>query len=303
MTLPPFPALRAFHAAARHNRFRDAAEDLGVTESAISHQVRRLEAFLHLALFERRGNGLSLTSEGRRYFDEIDPAFRRLEAATEAILGQGRRKRVALTLPSSLAVLWLIPNLPGIETACPGVDLQLVTTSRLANLRREQIDLAIRHGKGDWPDLDSEFLLGETAMPVAAPTYLEETLGVSAKAEAGPELLTRGRLLVNRYHRDEWAEWAAAHCLPTPDTSTALYLEGQEQILEAAERGVGLAIGWRPMADDRLKRGRLVAPFGLPNPADTCYFLCRPKGETPTAAARAVARWLHELAAKKDDLG
>ncbi len=105
MTVPPFPALRAFHVAASHDRFRDAAEALGVTESSISHQVRRLEDFLHLALFERQGNGLTLTPEGQHYFEEVDPALRRIEEATSALIGTARRKRVALTLPPSLAIL------------------------------------------------------------------------------------------------------------------------------------------------------------------------------------------------------
>ncbi len=291
MTLPPFPALRAFHAAARHARFRDAAEALGVTESAISHQVRRLENFLHLALFERHGSGLELTEEGRRYLDEIDPAIRQIEKATDAVLGTSERKRVALTLPPSLAILWLIPNLSSLEADCPGVDLQLVTTARLSNLKREQIDLAIRHGKGGWQDVEAEFLMGESAMPVGAPDCLAKIAGLTPE-----EALSTCRLILNRYHRDEWAEWAAAHGLPPPDITKALALEGQEQVLAVAERGLGLAIGYRPMVDERLERGSLVAPFGLPDAAETCYFLCIPKGETPTAAARAVARWLRRLA-------
>ncbi|MEO1191722.1 MAG: LysR substrate-binding domain-containing protein [Pseudomonadota bacterium] len=302
MTLPPFSALRAFHAAARHSRFRDAAADIGVTESAISHQVRKLEDFLHQQLFERDGKGVTLTSEGQRYFDAVDPAFRRLEAATNAVLGESKRKKVALTLPPSLAVLWLIPNLSSIEEACPGVDLQLVTTARLTNLRREQIDLAIRNGHGTWDGLNAEFLLQESAFPVASPTYLESLLG-EARAEIPcvkpkAELLAKARLIVNRYHGEEWAEWAGAHGLPVPDTSKALMLQGQEQVLEAAERGLGLAIGWRPMIDERLQQCRLLAPFGLPNPRETAYYLCTPADETPTAATRSVARWLHSLAAR-----
>ncbi len=298
MPIPPFPALRAFHAAASHDRFRDAAEALGVTESAISHQVRRLEDFLHLALFERQGSGMVLTPEGQHYFEEIDPALRRIEEATAALVGTVGRKRVALTLPPSLAMLWLIPNLGGLEEACPGVDLQLVTTARLSNLRREQIDLAIRHGGGDWPEVKASFLMRETAMPVASPEAMQKFAGLPPE-----EVLAKSRLIVNRYHKEEWGEWAAAHGFPAPDISHALALEGQEQVLEVAERGLGLAIGWRPMADDRLQRGTLVAPFGLPTPGDTGYYLCHASDVEQTAAARAVARWLKHLAERPLDVG
>ncbi|MEQ8651020.1 MAG: LysR substrate-binding domain-containing protein [Kiloniellales bacterium] len=291
MPIPPFPALRAFHAAASHDRFRDAAESLGVTESAISHQVRRLEEFLHMALFERHGSGMVLTPEGQHYFEEIDPALRRIEEATAALVGTAGRKRVALTLPPSLAMLWLIPNLGGLEEACPGVDVQLITTARLSNLRREQIDLAIRHGRGSWPEVEASFLMRETAMPVASPDFMRKLAGLPLK-----EVLTKARLIVNRFNREEWAEWAAAHGLPAPDISQALALEGQEQVLEVTERGLGLAIGWRPMVDDRLKRGTLVAPFGLPTPGETGYYLCHASAVELTAAARAVARWLRQMA-------
>jgi LysR family glycine cleavage system transcriptional activator len=146
--LPPFAALRAFHAAAVHGRFRAAAESLGVTESAISHQVRRLEDFLRTALFDRSGPGVRLTAAGRRYLGEIDPSIRQIQAATEAMLRPSGRNVVRLTLPPSLAATWLIPQLSAFERAHPDVDLQLVPTTRVVDLKRDQVDLAVRHGKG-----------------------------------------------------------------------------------------------------------------------------------------------------------
>ena len=289
--MPPFPALRAFHAAARHGRFRDAAKDLGVTESAISHQVRRLEEFLHVQLFERSGPKVHLTAQGARYFDEIDPAMARIAAATRMLMGPGERGRVALTLPPSLAILWLIPNLGAFEAACPGIDLQLVTTTRVVDLRREQIDLAIRHGRGRWPDVESEFLLAETAMPVCRPGYIED------KADGkGAAALSGARLIVNGYYPDEWFEWARAHGIEMPALDNLLRLESQEQALAAAERGLGIAIGRSPMVDERLESGALVAPFGTPNPSGAGYYLCRALVATPTAGARRVGRWLREFA-------
>ncbi len=283
--MPPFPALRAFHAAARLGRFRDAARELGVTESAVSHQVRRLEAFLHIPLFERNGPRVSLTAQGARYLEDIDPAIIRIQEATRALLGPKERARVALTLPPSLAILWLIPNLADFERACPEIDLQLVTTTRLADLRREQIDLAIRHGRGPWTDVESEFLLSEATMPVCKPGYLPEGL------EALPE---NARLIVNGYFPDEWEEWARAHGLAIPPLDRALRLESQEQVLEAAENGLGLAIGRSPLVDGRFKSGKLVAPFGTPDLSGAGYHLCTAKGGESTAAAKRVARWLKD---------
>jgi len=293
--MPPFPALRAFHAAARHGRFREAAKELGVTESAISHQVRRLEDFLHVQLFERNGPKVRLTDQGARYFDEVDPAMARIGEATRALMGPAERSRVALTLPPSLAILWLIPKLADFERACPGIDLQLVTTTRVCDLRREQIDLAIRYGRGRWSGVDAAFLMTEAAMPVCRPGYL----GQDRVAELDAAL-SASRLIVSGHHPDEWFEWARAHGIEAPTLmgalEGALRLESQEQVLEAAEHGLGLAIGRRPLVDERLNAGTLVAPFGTPDPSATGYHLCQPLAVEPIAAARRVANWLREVA-------
>lgn len=289
--LPPFPALRAFHAAARHARFRDAAEELGVTESAVSHQIRKLEDFLRVPLFERSRSGVRLTETGSRYFEEIEPAFERIEAASRRLVGPIGRPRVVLTLPPSMAILWLVPALAAFERACPDIDLQLMTTVRVCNLRREQIDLAIRHGRGDWDDVEASFMFAETAVPVCAPGYLGDVDPADPSAA-----LAGARLIVNKLHPPEWEEWAAAHGLPAPDAGNALLLEGLEQGLQAAEAGLGIAMGRRPLVDERLEQGRIVAPFGLRGPSDAAYYLCHPAGATPSRPARDVTRWLRALA-------
>ena len=148
MTLPPFAALRAFHAAATHDRYRDAAESLGITESAISHQLRRLEEFLRTPLIDRSDKRPKLTDTGRRYLEQIEPAMRQIHAATEALLPASGRSAVRLTLPPSFAATWLIPKLGGFEREHLEIDLQLITTTRVVDLKGDQMDFAIRHGKG-----------------------------------------------------------------------------------------------------------------------------------------------------------
>ena len=292
ITLPPFAALRAFHAAAVHNRFRDAAESLGVTESAISHQVRRLEDFLRTALFDRSGPGVRLTAAGRRYLEQIDPAIRQIQAATDAMLRPTGSKVVRLTLPPSLAATWLIPQLGVFERAHPEVELQLVPTTRVIDLKRDQVDLAVRHGRGSWPGIEASFLLEEAALPVCAPGYL--TLAADEDPLAA---LRRVRLIVNTRFPDEWEEWARARGLKPPALAGAIALEGIEEALLVAESGHGLAIGRRPMVDDRLARATLIAPFGAGDPTGAAYYLCRASDVPPTVAARRLERWLRQLAA------
>ena len=293
MTLPPFAALRAFHAAATHDRYRDAAESLGLTESAISHQVRRLEEFLRTALIDRSGRRPKLTDTGRRYLEQIEPAIHQIQSATEVLLPATGRSIVRLTLPPSLAATWLIPKLGSFEREHPGIDLQLITTTRVIDLRRDQVELAIRHGKGPWPDVEATFLLEETAMPVCAPGYLD-----LLPKKPSREVLRDVRFIVSANFPDEWEEWTRAHGLEPPALNDLIVLDAMEQSLQLAENGHGLAMGRRPVVDDWLARGRLIAPFGDADPTGAAYYLCRPSAAMPTAAGRRLERWLTMKAAE-----
>lgn len=289
--LPPFAALLAFYAAATHARYRDAADSLGISESAVSHQIRKLETFFQQPLFERAGGTNRLTAAGQRYLKLIDPAVNGLLAASDAMRPQTGRQVVRLTLPPSLAATWLIPLLSGFEAGHPEINLQLVPTARVVDLRREQMDFAIRHGKGAWPDVDAVFLFAETATPVCAPGYIE-ALPAGAAAPAIAESLARARLITNGNIPDEWREWMSARGLPLALVDDAIMLDTQEQCLEVAQNGHGLALGRQPIVDKRLQDGRLIAPFGGPDLTGAAYYLCFGLGADLTAAARKVMRWL-----------
>lgn len=297
ISLPPFAALRAFYAVATHERYRDAADSLGVTESAISHQLKRLEAFLRVALIDRSGARAKLTPTGRRYLEQIEPALLQIQAATEAILPATGRSVVRLTLPPSLAAAWLIPKLGAFERAQSQIDLQLITSTRVIDLKRDQIDLAIRYGRGAWRDLDAEFLLEASAMPVCAPGYLDPSVCTITS-----KIFTAARIIVSASFPDEWEEWARAHGIAPPARGDLITLDVQEQALQLAENGHGLAMGRRPVVDDWLEKGRLIAPFGTVDATGASYYLCKPHDLVLTAAGRRVERWLSETAAAwRDD--
>ncbi len=288
--MPPFRALLAFRAAATHPRIAEAAASLGVSESAVSHQLRQLEDRLHAQLFDRTSGRLVLTETGRRYLARIGPALREIEAATAAVLPADGRAPVRLTLPPSLAATWLIPRLGRFEQAHPEVGVQLALTTRLVDLARDQIDMAIRYGKGVWAGVEAEHLFEDLATPVAAPGYLPSDRTQPGRLPAGV------RYIVNRSIPGEWEEWARARGFAPPALDDALALDSIEQVLQVAEAGHGLAMGRSPYIEPRLARGTLVAPFGGVGPTGAAYYLCIASGTTLTAAGRKLARWLRSEA-------
>jgi len=288
----PLNAIRSFYLAAQAGRFRLAAELLGVTESAVSHQVKRLEQMVGVALFERQGREMHLTPVGSRYYASVRRSFGELLRATAEVAGSLDQARVTLTLPTSLAAFWLIPRLGALQRRHPEINLQLLTTNRKCDFARENIDLGIRYGHGSWPGFHAVLLLSEQFFPVATRAFMAK------QRSADPAKLIRSaRLIANALHPGEWEEWCLAHELAPPPVGRALVLESSELILQGALEGVGMAMGRRPIVDRLLASRQLVAPFGREAESAAGYYLVRIKGEPPTAAARKVERWLMEEAA------
>lgn len=290
LKFPPFAPLKSFFAAAESGRLRLAAQHLGLTESAVSHQVKRLEEFLGIALFERHGRQLRLTPAGVRYHQAIKPALNTIQLATEEMMAGPQRQRVTVTTPTSIAAFWLIPRMARLQQKHPDLDVQLVATNRLADLAREQIDIAIRYGKGQWPGLDVQEMMPELYFPVASADFVRK------HGNADPAtLLKTSRIVINAVHPDEWSEWCRAHGLPLPRTSNMVTLNSAELVVPALLDGFGIGIGRRPIIDPLLKAGKLVPLFLDRAIRKANYYLVRPL-TAPSAAARKVAEWLLEEA-------
>ena len=289
MKFPPFAPLKSFFAAAEASesgRLRAAAAELGVTESAVSHQVKRLEEYLGIGLFERHGRELRLTAAGARFHRAIGPALGAIQAAAEDMMVAPRRQRITITVPTSIAAFWLMPRLATLQRLHPSVDLQLITTNRLCDLAREQIDLAIRYGAGQWRGLEAHRLMPELYFPVASAEFLRRQRGRDPA-----ELLRTSRTISNALHPDEWPDWCGAHGLQPPRTSNMIVLSSAELVVPALLDGIGIGIGRRPIIDPLLKEGKLVPLFRDRAIGKAAYYLVR----SPTsrgAAARTVAEWL-----------
>jgi LysR family glycine cleavage system transcriptional activator len=291
--LPSLNGLQVFEAAARHLSFTRAAAELHVTQTAVSHQIRRLEEQLGIKLFVRRNRALALTREAEDYLPAIRAAFEDLHRATDRLLRQRGDEVLSVSTTISLAAKWLVPRLGAFQDSHPGIEVRISTSTRLVDLQREEIDLAIRYGRGGWPDVRADWLMAEDIFPVCSPALL-----TGAKPLRTPADLANHTLLHVTITRDEWQLWLTAAGAP-PQVSNARGLIFDERLmaLQAATDGLGVALGRRRIVEADLAAGRLVAPFGtvVVSP-DAGYYLVTPQGAVEPRKVALFRTWLTEMA-------
>lgn len=291
--LPPLNALRAFEAAARQLSFVKAAAELHVTPAAVSHQVKALEEQLGVALFTRLPRGLVLSDAGRGMLPELAKGFAHFGRAVQGAVAGDVAGELKVTAIPSFAQLWLMPRLARFLGAYPDVRLIIDGTPQLVDLARSDVDLAIRYGTGRYPGMWCRLLFTEETFPVCAPALLD-----------GPPPLRRPADL--RHHRlledwnitsgEAWLTWRAwaAHLGLDLDTDSGLRLSDSMTLMEAAVRGLGVAIGRTSLAGEHLATGRLVRPFAVTKAADYAYYAVAPEGSESRPRLRAFVDWLVE---------
>ncbi|WP_167853443.1 LysR substrate-binding domain-containing protein [Roseovarius aestuariivivens] len=263
--LPPFPALRAFEAAARLGAFKDAAEELCVTPSAVSHQVKVLETFVGRALFERETRAVRLTRDGRDYLELVGPILDALDASTRRVAGEAATGVLHLHMTEGFMKRWLMPRLGRFMTAHPSIEIRMERWMPPTEFRGGAPDVIVHWGDAPVPGVEVTPFLSSSRIPLCSPAYLR----------ANPDLTRPEALLKKVLLRDEvedgWPEWFGllgrarecprggpvfAHC----ELSTC-----------AAENGLGVVLGYKHMIGETLSRGTLVAPFEIESPTRTIY--------------------------------
>jgi len=289
-TLPPLNGLRAFEAAARHMSFTDAAEELNVTQAAISHQVRGLEQRLGLKLFVRRNRSLLLSEAGQAYLPSVRAAFDQLNEATEKLLQKDKGGNLTVTTTSSFAVKWLVPRLGGFQRSHPEIDVRISTGTSLVDFSREDVDIGIRYGRGQWGNLTAERLVAEDVMPVCAPSLLKGPSGLRK-----PSDLKRFTLLHIGNFPDDWQVWLTAAGVKGVDASRGVSFDFALAAYQAAMDGLGVALGRNPLVEPDLKAGRLVVPFEFKRSSDFAYYLVYPPEAIRRRKIKAFRDWIVSL--------
>ena len=295
--LPSLNGLRAFEAAARHLSFTRAADELNVTQTAISHQIRRLEEQLGKRLFVRRTRALLLTREAEIYLPAIRTAFDDLRRATARLQRPDREGLLTVSTTASLAAKWLVTRVASFQDAHPGIEVRITTSTHLVDFRREEVDVAVRYGRGDWPGLRTQWLMAEDIFPVCSPALM-----TGEKPLRRPEDLVHHTLLHTTVGREDWQLWLTAAGLPvTLALRRGLSFDQSFMAHQAAMDGLGVALGRTRLVDADIAAGRLVVPFDVALPTDAGYYIVAPE-ETADMTKIALFRdWLTRSVAQGPD--
>ena len=291
--LPPFAAVRAFEAASRHGSFKDAAEELHVTQSAVSHQVKRLEEFLGATLFRRNGRGVELTATGADYFRDVGAVLDELDASTERVRGVDGADRLTVCATPAFLSRWLLPRLGRFSRAYPKIDLQVAITTEPMRFPKDGVDVLIQYGQEPSPGLRVDPFLASTRFPVCSPELLKDGPVIRK-----PEDLFRATLLRDLVG-DGWAAWFECAGNRMPETIKGPQFAHCELTLRAAESGHGVALAYGALIADEIAERKLVKLFDLETAPKVIYSLTCPERWTNRPRVAAFRNWVFAEAATR----
>lgn len=293
--LLPLTALRSFEAAGRHENFTRAAQELFVSQAAVSRQVRELEAWLGHPLFERLHRQVVLTAQGRALLEQLTTSFDEIGCQLEEIKAKPAETILSISADPAFAACWLVPRLEGFRRLHPEIDVALDPDPRPAEFRAGRVQLGIRWSETEtsWPRLQAVHLADAILSPVIAP----------ALVAAGPPLRKPADLrrytLLHEDGRSAWARWFQHAGAPAPNAARGpLFTEGM-LVLQAAARGHGVALTNMLLAQEDLQRGSLIKPFAIGVPGGA-YWLVAPDLQRLSPEAAAFVSWMREEFARRD---
>ena len=291
--LPPLNALRSFEAAARLESFLLAAEELHVTPSAVSHQVRVLEDYLGARLFSRQPRSVRLTAVGRSYLQPISDALDQIHRATHSAARRQAGGPLTLSVAPTFAVTWLAPRLGGFQLAHPQIEVRLISSVEVIDFARSDVDAGIRTGEGQWSGLRSHELLRAHLVPVCTPA-----LANGPPPLRSPTDLARVPLIQEITQLGLWRSWFAAIGVEGIDAERGPRVQSNELAVETAAGGLGVALAARSMVERHLAEGRLIVPFEVQCAPEMIYYLVYPQDVEDDPRIAAFREWILEATAR-----
>ena len=296
--MPPLTALRSFEAAARHSSFRDAAEELCVSHSAISHQIKLLESHLDVELFTRKARAVELTKLGKSYYPVIRDAFDKIADGTALLLSPQSSSVLTVQLYSTFAIRWLIPRLNRFNAAYPDIQVRLNTSQADVDFEHDDVDLCVMIGTRSSLDLHYDYLFSSELFPVASPSFIEEKGGFSSVSDL------EGQPILQVYPSEkDWYVWLKGVGVNGVDPQSGLQFDSYDHALSTAMQGLGVALGMQPYMERDLKSGLLVELFPDKRVQATgeWFLVCRQE-RAESKKVQAFRSWLLEEVNNDDAL-
>ena len=292
LPLPPLNALRAFEAAARHLSFAKAADELNVTPGALSHQIRTLEEFLGVRLFDRKVRSVSLTVEGDQLVPGLQTGFSHIRGAVEDLMHRSQTNALVVSTPPGFTSKWLAPRLWRFSSAQPDTDARVSSSVNLANFRTDGVHVAVRMlavPPPASPDLDVDKLIDVRLVAVASPKLVPKSI-----RKPTLEGLKGLRLIHDESHpaMPGWSDWLALAGVTGVEVSRGMRFNSSDHALDAAIEGAGLLLTNNVLAYDDLRTGRLIAPFKLQLATQRAYYLASPRSRRSQPQVAAFKAWM-----------
>ena len=284
--LPPLNSLKCFEAAGRLLSFTDAARELNVTQAAISHQIKVIEEFLGVSLFERYPRRLALSEQGKALLPDVTEAFDRVSQAIGSLSQEQYSNLVSVRLAPSFAAKWLSPRLKYFWLQFPEIDLCLFHAHDAVDFEREEIDIAVTYGKGDWPGVVADKLLGLDFFPVCSPAFMCNDKPLTELDNL------RYYSLLHDANYECWQDWIRLANVSGIDAEKGTIIDDTNVLIQAAIDGQGIALGSTTFVEEHLESGKLIKPFDIVLLNEFSYYVVCPQSHLNNPAVVAFKDWL-----------
>ena len=287
--IPPLRSLIAFEACARHLSFTRAGEELGVTQVAISRQIKSLEDYLGCKLFDRLHRAIRLNEAGREFQGEIVPSLVRMASCVDKLQSGGGGKTITVGTTTGFSAYWLMPRLSRFRAAHPDVDLRIAVDDKCVDLRSAGIDLAVRYGQGNWPGVTSEFFCESRVIPLCSPSYWGDRPITDDPSDLLGEQLIDFDYVVD----SSWANWFSWQGVKLDREPATIITDAYTSMVQAAQSGQGIALLSAPLIEDLVNSDALMAPTSMaPQKLPGGYYLVRPTKQDMSEASQQFVAWI-----------
>ncbi len=293
-SLPPLNSLRAFEATARHLSFSKAAVELHVTPAALSHQIKGLEEFLEVKLFERRARSIALTEAGRQLYPGLHDAFVQMRQAVQSLERLQNNRVLVISTPPGFTAKWLAPRLYRFLIANPDIDARISASLNMVDFEADGVDAAVRNSLGLFPGLTSDRLSDIVMLPVVSPKHIEQVGPLVHPTDLIKATLIHDDTLLGLPGFPSWADWFRAAGVEHPQLGRGLRFNSADHALDATLEGAGVLLAHRTLAYDDLRTKRLIAPFEFDLHTQRAFYFVCPEGTETRPKVAAFRAWIQE---------